>query len=430
MKPLPQLLLTLLSTLVLSQLLMPVARRIGQSWGLLDHPSWRRSQKAAVPCSGGLAIYATGLAAAAVLVATHGVPFRLPALAALGIAGLGTLVLGVVDDRFGLHAEKKLLGQILVISLPMAAGLSLHELHLPLIGTVSLGIASGPVTLFWYLGFINSLNLIDGLDGLAGGIAVIVLGTFTWVMVGNDPVGALWTVALLGAVLGFLRHNLSSRRIFLGDAGSMLLGLWLAGLSLGFAGRTPGLPVLAALAMIVPVVDTSSTIMRRWRRHVSVFRPDAEHLHHRLLNLGSTPNRATVCLWFFTLGASAIGAAFLGVEGGGIVALGAISAGCIELAYTLQQDRHPPLRRVVAYLLGLHTNLYPIDPAEHLADVIEMTSYRRRPVAAAMNPEPGSLGPESETPVSSGLSSGAGVEVPVGEADHSDVVLAVPEETP
>lgn len=421
MSTLPQLLLTLLSTLVLSQLLMPVARRIGQSWGLLDHPSWRRSQKAAVPCSGGLAIYATGVTAAGVLVATHGVPFRMPALAALGIAGLGTLVLGVLDDRFGLHAEKKLLGQILVISLPMAAGLSLHQIHLPLVGTFDLGIASGPVTLFWYLGFINSLNLIDGLDGLAGGIAVIVLATFSFVMVGVDPMGALWTVALLGAVLGFLRHNLSHDRIFLGDAGSMLLGLWLAGLSLGFAGRSPGLPLLAALAMIVPVLDTSSTILRRWRRHVSVFRPDAEHLHHRLLALGSTPRRATVCLWFFTLAAASFAVALLGFDGAAIVALGALSAGSLELAYTIQQDRHPRLRRVFGYLLGVHTNLFPIDPAEHLADVIEMTSYRRRPDEEQTEIPAAPLAPVDPA-VASGTAGPSSTE--------SDVVLAVPEESP
>jgi UDP-GlcNAc:undecaprenyl-phosphate/decaprenyl-phosphate GlcNAc-1-phosphate transferase len=426
MRPLPELVLTLLSTLVLSQLLMPVARRIGQSWGLLDHPSWRRSQKAAVPCSGGLAIYATGVVAAAVLVATHGIPFRLPALAALGIAGLGTLVLGVVDDRFGLHAEKKLLGQILVISLPMAAGLSLHEVYLPFVGSIDLGMASGPVTLFWYLGFINSLNLIDGLDGLAGGIAVIVLATFSMVMVGADPMGALWTVALLGAVLGFLRHNLSEDRIFLGDAGSMLLGLWLAGLSLGFAGRTPGLPLLAALAMIVPVVDTSSTILRRWRRHVSVFRPDAEHLHHRLLALGSTPRRATVCLWFFTLAAASAGAALLGFEGAAIVTLGAASAGAIELAYTIQQDRHPRLRRVFGYLLGIHTNLFPIDPAEHLADVIEMTSYRRRS-PGELEEEAVAFSPSDAPAVAAGVSADASSSV--APAPESDVVLAAPEES-
>jgi UDP-GlcNAc:undecaprenyl-phosphate GlcNAc-1-phosphate transferase len=420
MTTLPAAILTLLATLVLSQILMPLARRIGQSWGLLDHPSWRRSQKAAVPCSGGLAIYATGLAAGAVLVATNGLPFRLPALTALGIAGLGTLVLGVLDDRFGLHAEKKLLGQILVISLPMATGLSLHQIHVPFVGTVDLGMASGPVTLFWYLGFINSLNLIDGLDGLAGGIAAIVLATFSVVIAGTDPVGALWTVALLGAVLGFLRYNLSQDRIFLGDAGSMLLGLWLAGLALGFAGTSPGLPMLAVLAMIVPVLDTSSTIVRRWRRHVSVFRPDAEHLHHRLLALGSTPRRATVCLWFFTLAAAALGAALLGQQGAGIVSLGALSAGSLELAYTIQQDRHPRLRRVFGYLVGVHTSLFPIDPAEHLADVIEMTSYRRRP-----EERPGEVG--TAPPPSGTVAAGA---APTHQGVEADVVLAVPEKTP
>lgn len=428
MTTMPQLMLTLLATLVLSQFLVPVARRIGHSWGLLDHPSWRRSQKAAVPCSGGLAIYAGGLIAASVLLYTHGAPFRSSTLLALGMAGLGTLVLGVVDDRFGLHAEKKLLGQILVISLPMAAGLSLRELTLPGLGTLELGVASGPVTLFWYLGFINSINLIDGLDGLAGGIVAIVLATMAVTVAGVDTLGALWTVALLGSVLGFLRHNLSDRRLFLGDAGSMLLGLWLAGLALGLSERTPGIAPLAALSMIVPVLDTSSTILRRWRRRVSVFRPDAEHLHHRLLQLGTTPRRATFCLWALTLAASAGAARLLGVQGAGILALGGLSAAAVELAYTLQHDRHPRPRRVFGYLLGVHTNLFPIDPAEHLADVIEMTSYRRRR--------------RDEPAASSAVASSGGADLPPHEEpsaaetheaeaeSKSDVVLAVPEDSP
>ena len=256
------------------------------------------------------------------------------------------------------------------------------------------------------------------------------MGALTLVVLGNDPQGALWTGALLGAVLGFLRHNLSEKRIFLGDAGSMLLGLWLAGLALGLSERNPGLAPIAALAMIVPVIDTSSTILRRWRRRVSVFRPDAEHLHHRLLQLGTTPRRATFCLWAITLAAAGVGARVLGVQGAGILALGALSAAAIELAYTIQQDRHPRLRRVFGYLLGIHSTLFPIDPAEHLADVIEMTSYRRRRGASAPN------GPEVETADAPAAATGASelspsgpVEEPATSSD-GDVVLAIPKDAP
>lgn len=415
---LPSVALAALGALALTRLLMPAARRAGLAWGLVDHPSWRRRQKAAVPCSGGLAIYGAGVVVAAILVSAVGPAFEVPALLALGIAGFGTVLLGVVDDRFGLHAEKKLLGQVIVVSLPMAAGLTLQRIAIPFAGTLELGVFAGPVTLFWYLGFINSINLIDGLDGLAGGIVAVVLGALFVAIVGVDPVGAVWIAALLGAVTGFLRDNLSRERIFLGDAGSMLLGLWLAGLALGLSGARPELPLLAACAMAVPALDTATTILRRWRRGVSMFRPDAEHLHHRLLQLGTPPLRATLVLWSLSVAAAAFGIALFGTLSAALVALSALSAAAIQLAYTLERDQHPRPSRVLTYLLGAHPTLHPIDPAERLAEVIEMERYRERPPLPARAFGVDSRGEETEH----------GGSAPAVAA-HEDVVLAVPDET-
>jgi UDP-GlcNAc:undecaprenyl-phosphate GlcNAc-1-phosphate transferase len=421
-----QLTLTLVATVVLSQLLMPAARRLGRSLGLVDHPSWRRSQTEAVPCSGGLAIYAVGVVAALALWALAGPPFRSTSLIALGLSGLGIIVLGVLDDRFGLHAEKKLLGQILVVSLPMASGLTLQNVVLPGLGTIELGLLAGPITLFWYLGFINSLNLIDGLDGLASGISAIVLVALTLSVAGVDMVGALWTVALLGAVLGFLRGNLSRERIFLGDAGSMLLGLWLAGLALGLAGESPVAPGIAVVAMFVPILDTSTTILRRWRRRVSVFQPDAEHLHHRLLQLGTTSRRATICLWFVSIAAAATGGMLHGQPGAGIFALAAAAAAAIDLAYTLQRDRHPSVTSVLRYLVGLRTSLYEAHPTGRLAKVIEMPSYRKHrrsaPASGAASTPPTARGVQAN--VSSGRAAAAGGLSP--SASESPATAASP----
>ncbi len=413
----PTLALTLLGSLVLTRLLMPAARRLGAVWGLVDHPSWRRRQKAAVPCSGGLVVYVVGVAAGLTLLLTVGPPFDPTALLALGLAGLGTVILGVADDRFGLHAEKKLLGQVIVVSLPMAAGLTLHHISLPGVGSLQLGLMTGPVTLFWYLGFINSLNLIDGLDGLAAGIVAVVLGTLLLGVVGVDPIGALWLVALLGAVVGFLRDNLSADRIFLGDAGSMLLGLWLAGLTLGLAQSNPALPVVAILAMAVPVMDTASTIVRRWRRGVSMFRPDAEHLHHRLLHLGIPPLRVTLCLWAVSAGASALAAVILGHPAAALLATSLWALAALEVAYSLQRDRHPSVRRVLGFLLGLTPTLWPADPVEALAEVIEMERYRPRMPGLAHEEVP-SAQPTVTAPA----------QAPPARAKE-DVVLAVPDES-
>lgn len=416
--------LTLIGTALGAHALMPLARRLARHHGLVDHPSWRRSQTEAVPCSGGLAVYLATLAGALVLLVVAGSPFEGRSLLALGLAGLATLVLGVADDRFGLHAEKKLLGQILVVSLPMASGLSLTQLALPGLGVVELGLLSGPFTLFWYLGFINSMNLIDGLDGLAAGIATIALGALAATLVGVDPVALAWVLLPLGAVVGFLRNNLSRDRIFLGDAGSMLLGLWLAGLAIGVSGSAPAAPGVAALAMLVPVADTATTILRRRRRRVSVFCADAEHLHHRLVRLGCPPRRAVAALCFLSLAGASLGNMAYGLAGAGIIALGAAAAAAIEFAYTLPRGGHPTAREAVAYLLG-HGRLPGLEPDEvgQLAEVIEMSVWResRRP-QPKVTPAPAPPAPAAQGP--------APAPRPATVAEEEDVVLALGEELP
>jgi UDP-GlcNAc:undecaprenyl-phosphate GlcNAc-1-phosphate transferase len=421
MKELPVLALTLLAALVATRLLMPAARHFGLSWGLVDHPSWRRRHKEAIPCSGGLAIYAVVVVAAIALWATVGPAFEGRAILALGVAGLGVLVLGVVDDRFGLHAEKKLLGQALVATIPMAAGLTLDSLWLPGLGVVELGPTAGAVTLLWYLGFINSINLIDGLDGLAGGIVMLVLASIFVGVVGGDPVGMLWTVALFGAVAGFLRDNLSSQRIFLGDAGSMLLGLWLAGLALGLGTTAPAVPWLAVCAMAIPVLDTASTIVRRWRRGTSVFRPDAEHLHHRLLEVGVSPVRATIVLWSVSAAAAAAGLTGAVHWSASIIVVAGIAVAVVELAYTLDRNADPSMSEVLGYIIGARRHLDAVhEVTSHLAEVIDIEHWRpRRESTSAVSPEDPSPAPAKP----------AAVEAAAGQ-EKADVVLALPEDSP
>jgi UDP-GlcNAc:undecaprenyl-phosphate GlcNAc-1-phosphate transferase len=401
-----------LATAMLVHLFVPAARWSARRYGLFDHPSWRRNQTEAVPCSGGLAIYVAILVAGLVLVGTVGTPFAAKPLAALSIAGLAMIVLGAVDDRFGLHAEKKLLGQIVVVSLPMASGLLLDAIHVPGYGNLELGLLSGPVTLFWYLGFINSVNLIDGLDGLAGGIVALVLGALWTVVAPHDAVGALWILISLGAVLGFLRHNLSSRRIFLGDAGSMLLGLWLAGLTLGVRDEAPAAPWIVALAMAIPVLDTATTILRRWHRGVSVFRADDEHLHHRLMRLGMTSRRAVAVLLLVTVACAAVGAMALGRTEAALLVLGGLSAAAVELAYTLPHDGRPRVGEALRYLAGVgrlqaEPSAEPELVTIPLAPIIAIDPYQRRREAS----EPATVA----SPVAPASESGAHVVLALGD---------------
>jgi UDP-GlcNAc:undecaprenyl-phosphate GlcNAc-1-phosphate transferase len=427
----PHLLALIAACALLTHLFMPAVRKLGLALRLVDHPSWRRAHREAIPCSGGLAIYATVVIAAWALAFLVDLPFSAHSFVALGIAGFGTLVLGVLDDRFGLHAEKKLLGQIAVITLPMAAGLTLQRIALPGLGVIELGFFGGPLTLLWYLGFINSVNLIDGLDGLASGIVVLVLAAIGFTLLGSDPVGVLFVATLGGALLGFLRSNLSGRRIFLGDAGSMLLGLWLGGLILGLSAATPRLPLVGFIAMAVPILDTATTIVRRRRRGQSVFRADDEHLHHRLLRLGMTPRRATGALWFATLAAASLGMVLDGQTSVAILAVGALAAMGIELAYTLPRQGRPAAGEALSYLFGLRDHLEEDVPRRQLAEIIEMPRFAPQPWTAARGVEETAVPVHAEAPAALPTAPASGLmaaEAKEGSVAGEDVILALGED--
>jgi len=224
-------------------------------------------------------------------------------LGALGGAGLAIMALGVGDDRFHIHAEKKLYGQLIVILGLMIVGERLETITLPIVGTLSLGGWGWPITLLWYLGFVNSMNLIDGLDGLASGIGFIAAAMIAAVAIAvADFFSLVFAATLGGATLAFLYWNVSRRKIFLGDSGSMWMGLALGGLLMHLAQR-PGVPFLLLLApMAVPIWDTGTTIIRRYRKRTSIFEADDYHLHHRLVRLGFPPRTTVTILMLVTCG--------------------------------------------------------------------------------------------------------------------------------
>jgi UDP-GlcNAc:undecaprenyl-phosphate GlcNAc-1-phosphate transferase len=270
----------------------------------VDHPGYRRSHSEPVPRTGGMAIFISFFVTLYILedlVLTEPLPWSW--LAALGGSGLAIMALGVGDDRFHIHAEKKLYGQLLVILGLMVVGQRLETVVLPLLGPVDLGGWAWPVTLLWYLGFINSMNLIDGLDGLASGIGVlatICIAAVAFVM--NDFFSLIFATSLGGASLAFMYWNVSKRKIFLGDSGSMWMGLVLASL-LMHLGQRNGVSLLLLLApMVVPIWDTGTTIIRRYRKRASIFEADDYHLHHRLVRLGFKPASTVRLLLLITAG--------------------------------------------------------------------------------------------------------------------------------
>lgn len=260
-------------------------------WGFVDRPDGHhKSHKTAVALGGGLAIFmAAGVTFAVEFVSSSRLQEALegdkPFLAGLLLAGLWIVVLGLIDDRYGMRGRYKLLGQTVAALMVIASGLEIQAFTL--FGQkIVLGPFSIPFTLFWLLGAINSLNLLDGIDGLATTIGIILCAAITvmamWI--GQASI-AIVAAVFGGAMLGFLRFNFPPASIFLGDAGSMLIGLVVGSLAIGASLKGPATVAMAAPMAIwaLPMFDSFIAILRRKLTGRSIYATDRGHLHHRLM---------------------------------------------------------------------------------------------------------------------------------------------------
>jgi UDP-GlcNAc:undecaprenyl-phosphate GlcNAc-1-phosphate transferase len=342
----------------------PLVRQLSLRAGWIDHPSDRKVHPRPTPTVGGLAMHLGILAG---LVAARFVPFLRTLydtssdLDAAAIAGTAIVVLGVVDDTRGVSALGKLAGQVLVAGLLVLLGVQLLWVYIPgQLLSLSPDVAV-PLTILWVLAFVNAVNLIDGLDGLAAGMVAIAAAAFFLYMVWPEPGAGVEasTPAVLsaigaGAAVGFLPWNLHPARIFMGDSGAMLLGLVMAvatvaGVGRDIEGPQPGdLAVIAIpiavplLVLAVPLLDVALAIVRRMRRGLGLSHPDKEHIHHRLLEIGHSHRQAVLLmyLWSALISGTALAVAF--IDGGELVIAGV--AGVILVATVLVATLRP--RRV------------------------------------------------------------------------------------
>jgi len=219
---------------------------------------------------------------------------------ALMTGGLAIAALGLYDDLRGAGARVKLVVQLGVALALWFAGFRVEELGLPGFGTIALGAFALPVTLLWIAGVINAMNLIDGLDGLAGGIAFLALATsFVVAFVRGDATMALLCAALAGSTAGFLVYNFNPASIFMGDTGSMFLGYVLAAGSIETHQKASTAVALLApvVSLGLPIADTLLAIVRRAAAGRPIFSADREHIHHRLLARGLTHKQAVLVLY-------------------------------------------------------------------------------------------------------------------------------------
>lgn len=313
----------------------PFAIWLARRHGVLDQPDARKVHQTPIPRWGGLGIYLgilLGLLGVYIgfprfrtllsfrhSIYDHGQLFDIISLDKqfVGIlVGLTIVVaLGMSDDRKSVPALIKLLLQIIASLIVINYGVQITGLRLPFFSYFQFPILlSQAVTVFWILGFMNAVNLADGLDGLAGGLAAIASATFLAVAIVQGTtettfiakqlkLAAVLSAVLSGACLGFLPYNFAPAKVFMGDGGALGIGFLLGAITvIGTLKTTAVLSVMIPVIVVaLPVIDVSLAMIRRYRKKSRIMEPDKEHLHHRLMAKGWTPREVVLLVYVLTL---------------------------------------------------------------------------------------------------------------------------------
>jgi UDP-GlcNAc:undecaprenyl-phosphate GlcNAc-1-phosphate transferase len=343
--------------------LTPVVRRLAIRFGAVVKPDERRVHEVPTPTLGGAAMlfgFLVGMLVAWRLDAFSPAFEGTTEPVGIVLAAVLIFLVGMIDDLREVSAPAKTAGTVLAASVLVLAGVSILQFKIPFDGLIFLSPdLSYLVSVIWVFLMVNAINLIDGLDGLAAGITAIAAGTFFLygvqlsdeglLLEGN--IGPLIAVIVLGLCLGFLPHNFHPAKIFMGDAGALLLGLLMAASTmvvggrkdLDFSGQTFFFfaPLVIPLFILgVPIVDTVFAIVRRATRRTGVATADKDHLHHRLMRLGHGQRRSVLILWAWTalLSGFVLFPTYTG-KGDAIVPLGILALGLA--LYTMF---HPGIR--------------------------------------------------------------------------------------
>lgn len=290
------------SALILAVGGTPLIRRFALHYGVMDTPAARKIHKNPVPLMGGAAIYIAFIAA----LLFFGRRAYINEVVGIFVGATLISLMGLVDDRWGLGSYVKLLGQIVAASILIYSGVQVQLFG----GWRDIGL-----TLLWVITITNALNLLDNMDGLSGGIAMIAAVFFTLLAALGDQylVGAL-AAALAGACAGFLIHNWNPAHIFMGDTGSLFLGFLLAavGIKLRFPANSDSITwMIPVMVLAVPLFDTSLVFLSRLRQGKNpLTTPGKDHISHRLANLTGS-RREAVLICYLLAGAGGLAAVFI-----------------------------------------------------------------------------------------------------------------------
>ena len=287
------------SAFLLTYLCTPLCRIIAIKFGIVDLPDERKIHLEAIPRLGGVGFYI------ALLITLLLILFVFPELwhgefIGLVFGALLIVLLGVVDDVIGLGATIKFGFQILVGYVAYKSGFRIEKLTNPFGGTFEIIWLSEILSILWFVGLMNAINLVDGLDGLASGIVFIAsAGMLATAFMETDPVICLFSFILMGITLAFLRYNFHPAKIFMGDSGSLLLGYLIAAISI--LGQSKGVTAITLLVPLValglPILDTALAILRRLMQGKHLFQADQGHLHHRLIKIGLSQKQVVILVY-------------------------------------------------------------------------------------------------------------------------------------
>jgi UDP-GlcNAc:undecaprenyl-phosphate GlcNAc-1-phosphate transferase len=295
---------------LLAVLLTPVVSQAAWRAGVVDASTEaRRLHQQPTPLLGGLAILAAIAIPALALGHDHGF-WGIIAGAALMSA------LGAMDDVRPLHPGAKLIGLVMIASIPASLGITIDHITLPLVGAFNLGAWQYPITIIWIVAIANIVNFIDGLDGLAAGFCAIASLTFAVLSASLGRVDAAAISAIVaGAAFGFLIYNFNPATIFMGDSGSLMLGYLLAALSIQGVLKTAAAVslVFPLIILALPILDTSFVILKRLKYRQPIYQADRWHFHHRFANIGFSQRRTALYLyaWCASLSALALAIRFV-----------------------------------------------------------------------------------------------------------------------
>ncbi|SDJ88747.1 MraY family glycosyltransferase [Natronincola ferrireducens] len=308
--------LAFLIAMSISYILTPYAKKVAYRIGAIDVPKDnRRVHKKPIPRLGGLAIYVAFMVSSMLMAIMKEEVLSIDKKFIGIMVGATIIVLiGIIDDSKQISAKYKLAGQILAAVIVVYSGVRIEFITNILnktTGMSELKQLSVPVTIFWIVGITNTVNLIDGLDGLAAGVSTIAALSLAFVACLNGGVEVtILLMILAGSLLGFLPYNFNPAEIFMGDTGSLLVGFILATISIEgvIKSATTIAVAIPVLALGVPIFDTTFAIIRRLVNKRPIMEADKGHLHHRLLDRGLSQKQTVVILYIISiiLGGSAI----------------------------------------------------------------------------------------------------------------------------